>query len=407
MEYLVIRLPALEANACWQVVDSHGAPLPQCGEGELAQAAAVAEGKKVVLLAPAGEVFRASLELPARGRRAALKGARYALEDRIAGDVEEMHFAFGSATEDSLDVAAIERRRLAEWLSRCSSEGLTPVAVYGESDTLPELPNASIALLERDSLLVRNGGGQVASAEPGELASLVDILCAELADGEASPFRLVIYCEPALESAAREAMAQLAGREVELRLLESGVMAHMAAEALSGRGVNLLQGEFRPRDDQHRLFRNLAVSLLAVALLYPVFLALEGWRAQEEYEVAAEAVDAGLGRLMPDVSDSARLRSEWRRRLGSADLSGAANGDEFLRLLQAMEAGSSERTRLLGLNYDRRSARVQLRASDMETLEETRRHLLSRGYSVLIQTASPEPNGAVVGELSVRDDSVR
>ena len=407
MEYLVIRLPALEANACWQVVDSHGAPLPQCGEGELAQAAAVAEGKKVVLLAPAGEVFRASLELPARGRRAALRGARYALEDRIAGDVEEMHFAFGSATEDSLDVAAIERRRLAEWLSRCSSEGLTPVAVYGESDTLPELPNASIALLEHDSLLVRNGGGQVASAEPGELASLVDILCAELADGEASPFRLVIYCEPALESAAREAMAQLAGREVELRLLESGVMAHMAAEALSGRGVNLLQGEFRPRDDQHRLFRNLAVSLLAVALLYPVFLALEGWRAQEEYEVAAEAVDAGLGRLMPNVTGRANLRAELRRRIVTADLAAAASSDEFLRLVEALENSGGERVRVLGLNFGNASARVQVRATDMETLDETRRRLVSSGYSVLVQTAVPESNGAVVGELDLRDEQDR
>ena len=407
MEYLVIRFGDLEANATWQVVDSHGAPVPECGEGELAQATAIAEGRKVVLLVPAGEVFRASLELPTRGRRAAVKGARYALEDRIAGDVEEMHFAFGPATGDGLDVAAIERRRLSEWLSRCSSEGLTPVAVYGEGDTLPELPNASIAMLEQDKLLVRNGGGQVASAEPGELASLVDILCAELADEEASPFRLVIYCEPELESAARKAMAQLAGREVELRLLESGVMAHMAAEALSGRGVNLLQGEFRPRDDQHRSFRQIALGLLGVALLFPAWLGLEAWRVEREFQVLEEAVDARLGRLMPDVSDTARLRSEWRSRLGSADLSGAANSDEFLRLLQAMEAGSSERTRLLGLNYDGRSARVQLRASDMETLEETRRHLLSRGYSVLIQTASPEPNGAVVGELSVRDDSVR
>ena len=403
MEYLVIRLADLEANACWQVVDSHGAPLPQCGEGELAQAKAIAEGKKVVLLVPAGEVFRASLELPVRGRRVAVKGARYALEDRIAGDVEEMHFALGLATGDSLDVAAIERRRLAEWLSRCSSEGLTPVAVYGEADTLPDLPNASIAMLERDTLLVRNGGGQVASAEPGELAALVDILCAELADEEASPFRLVIYCEPALESAAREAMAQLAGREAELRLLESGVMAHMAAEALSGRGVNLLQGEFRPRDDQQRLFRNLSLSLLAVALLYPVFLALDGWRAQKEYEAVAEAVDAGLARLMPDVTGGENLRAELPRRIATADLSAAANSDEFLRLVEALENSGGEKVRVLGLNYGNGTARVQVRAANLETLDETRQGLISNGYSVLVQTAAPESNGAVVGELNLRD----
>ena len=407
MEYLVIRLKGLEGKAAWQVVDGHGAPLGESGSGDLEQAEALTEGRKPVLLIPVRDVFRARLDLPARGRRAALKGVRYALEDRIAGDVEDMHFAVGATSGDQLDVAAIEREQFVEWLGRCSAAGLKPVAAYGEGDALPDLPNSAVALLEPDALLLRNGGGQLVSAEPGELAGLVEILCAEHAGEDGAPFRLVIYCAPALEGTARELMSGLSGREVQLRLLEQGVMAHLAGEALAGQAVNLMQGEFRPHDGQARSFRQIGLGLLAVALLFPAWLGLESWRVEREFQALEEAVDVRLGQLMPDVSDSARVRSEWRRRLGSADLSGAANSDEFLRLLQAMEAGSSERTRLLGLNYDSRSARVQLRAADMDTLEETRRHLLSRGYSVLIQTATPEPNGAVVGELRVRDDSVR
>ena len=97
MEYLVIRISDLEGGASWQAVDAHGAPLAQCGQGELEQAAELAGGRKVVLLIPAREVFRARLDLPARGRRSAVRGARYALEDRIAGDVEDLHFAVGPA----------------------------------------------------------------------------------------------------------------------------------------------------------------------------------------------------------------------------------------------------------------------------------------------------------------------
>ncbi len=407
MEYLVVRLKGSQEKAAWQVVDGHGAPLGETGSGDLEQAAALTEGRKLVLLLPVRDVFRARLDLPARGRRTALKGVRYALEDRIAGDVEDMHFAVGATSGDQLDVAAIEREQFVEWLGRCSAAGLKPVAAYGEGDALPALPNSAVALLEPDTLLLRNGGGQLVSTEPGELAGLVEILCAEHAGEDGAPFRLVIYCAPALESTARELMSGLAGREVQLRLLEQGVMAQLAGEALAGRAVNLMQGEFRPQDGQARSFRQIASGLLAVALLVPAWLGMEHWRVEREFQSLQETVDARLGRMMPDVSDSARLRSEWRRRLGFADLSGAANSDEFLRLLQAMEAGSSEKTRLIGLNYDSRSARVHLRAADMDTLDATRRHLRSRGYSVLIQTASPEPNGAVVGELSVRDDSGR
>ena len=403
MEYLVIRIGGLEGGASWQAVDAHGAPLAEAGEGDLEQAAALAEGRRVVFLIPAREVFRARLDLPARGRRSAVKGAKYALEDRIAGDVEDLHFAVGPDAGDQLEVAAVERQWLQGFLERVQGAGLLPVAVYGEGDALPHLPNAAAALLEEDALLLRDGGGQVVSAEPGELAGLVDIACSEHAGDEAAPFRLVIYCEPALESVAQQAVAGLNGREVELRLLEQGVMPQLAAEAMSGGAVNLLQGEFRRRNGRAGRLRDAAIGLLAVALVYPGHLALDGWRAQREYQALAGIVEARLRQMMPDAGASADLRGEFRRRLASADLSAAADSDGFLRLLQSLERAGGSGSRVLGLNYGNASASVRLAAANMETLDQVRRRLISSGYSVLIQTAVPESNGSVVGELSIRD----
>ena len=407
MEHLVIRIRDLEGSACWQAVDAHGAPLGESGEGDLEQAAELVDGCKVVFLIPAREVFRARLDLPARGRRSAVRGAKYALEDRIAGDVEDLHFAVGTADGDELDVAAVDRQWLTALLERATEAGLRPVAVYGEGDALPGLPNAAAALLEADSLLLKDGSGQVVFADPAELAGLVEIACAEHAGEEAVPFRLVIYCEPGIEDAAREAMTHLDGREVELRLLDQGVMPQLAAESMSGEAVNLLQGEFRPRNDRSRGLREIAVGLLAVALLLPAYLAMDGWRAHREYRSIAEAVEARLRQLMPDVGAAAELRGEFRRRIASADLSAAANSDGFLRLLQSLEFDGSDRTSVLGLNYGSGSASVRLAAADMETLEQARRSLIASGYSVLIQTAVPESNGSVVGELSIRDDPDR
>lgn len=407
MEHLVIRIGHPDAAASWQVVDEHGAPQAQGGSGALQQAADLADGRRVVVLVPASEVFRARLDLPARGRRAAARGARYALEDRIAGDVESLHFATGPTNGDPLEVAAAERGKISEWLGQCAGAGLKPAAFHGEGDALPELPNACVALLERDSLLLRGGDSQLVAARAGELSGLVEILCAEHAGEEAAPFRLVLYCEAGLEEQAREAVAGLAGRDVEIRLLEQGVMPQLAAEALSGRAVNLLQGEFRQRNGQSRWLRDAAIGLLAVAALYPAYLAMDAWRAEREYQAVASAVDARLRQLMPDVDRAADLRAEFDRRIASSDLSAAASSDGFMRLVQALEDSGSEKTQLLALNYGSGSARLQMRASDMDTLEEARRKLLAHGYSVLIQTAAPEPNGSVLGELNIRDARAR
>ena len=407
MEHLVVRLAASNGMASWQVVDAHGAPLPLSGAGELEQAAALAERRKVVLLLPAGEVFRDRMDLPERGKRAAARGARYALEDRIAGDIDDLHFATGPIFDAQLEVAAIDRKRLAEWLRRSREAGLNPYAAYSEGDALPDVPNGAVALLERDKLLLRNSRGELVATEPSELSGLVDILCAEHADEDAVPFRLLIYCEPALEPMAREAMAKLAGREAELRLLPQGVIAQLAAEALSGDVVDLLQGEFRPRGSERRWVRNTILGTLAIALLYPVLLGLEGWRAQARYQALAESVDARLAQLMPDVSDSANLRAEFRRRGAGADLNAAARGDDFLRLISALERSVGERLQVLGLDFGRGSASAQVRAADMDTLENARRNLGAAGYAAVIQTAAPEPNGVLVAELEIRDDRAR
>jgi len=410
MESLVVRLNASGGPAFWQVVDAHGAPMALSGEGELEQAAALSEGRKVVLLLPAGAVFRSGLDLPARGRRAAAKGARYALEEQIAGDVEDLHFACGPISGDRLEVAAIERKQLAGWLRRCHEAGLKPDSACSEGDALPDIPNIVLALLEPDSLLMRSSAGQIMAATPSELAGLVDILCAEEAGEEAVPFRLLIYCGTSQEQAAREAMAKLPGREVELRLLQQGIMAQLSAEALSGRAVDLLQGEFRNRNQRGRRARKgalAALAALAVALLYSALLAIEGWRAEARYEAVASAVDARLSQLMPDVSSSAGLREELRRRADTVDLGVAARSDAFLRLIGELERVGGERLRMLELNFRNGSAGARIRAADMDTLEEGRRRLRSAGYSVVIQTATPESNGAVVAELEIRDERNR
>ena len=180
-------------------------------------------------------------------------------------------------------------------------------------------------------------------------------------------------------------------------------MPQLAAESMSGGAVNLLQGEFRRRDDRARRLRDVALALLLVGLLFPGYMAMDGWRAQREYQALAGTVEARLRQMMPDAGASADLRGEFRRRVASADLSAAAESDGFLRLLQSLERAGGSGTRLLGLNFGNGSAQVRLAAADMETLDRVRRSLISSGHSVLIQTAVPESNGSVTGELSIRD----
>ncbi len=95
-ESLVIRLDAAaRGTASWVAVDDTGALLGTIGSGALAQAAAAAGARQVVVLVPAVDVLRARASVPLRSGPRLLQALPFALEDQLAEDVDSLHFAAG------------------------------------------------------------------------------------------------------------------------------------------------------------------------------------------------------------------------------------------------------------------------------------------------------------------------
>ena len=68
----------------WVAVDAGGARLGNVGRGSLAEAAAAAQGRRVIVLVPGSEVVLAAPELPARSPARLLQLAPVALEENLA-----------------------------------------------------------------------------------------------------------------------------------------------------------------------------------------------------------------------------------------------------------------------------------------------------------------------------------
>ena len=94
-EYLVIRIgPDQNQLAHWIAVDSTGARRSEPDSGTLAEAIVDARDREIIVLVPSAEVLTTSVDIPIKGAKlqAALP---YALEEFLADDVEDLHFAAG------------------------------------------------------------------------------------------------------------------------------------------------------------------------------------------------------------------------------------------------------------------------------------------------------------------------
>src|SRR3974390_2754720 len=118
-DWLLLRLPRSDAElATWLVVDGRGAPLSPPQSGPLALAAARTAGRRVCVLVGGADVVLADPAGPAKAGAKLQQLVPYALEEQLADDIEDLHFALGKRPSDSsrVPVAVVARALLDQWL---------------------------------------------------------------------------------------------------------------------------------------------------------------------------------------------------------------------------------------------------------------------------------------------------
>ncbi len=237
----------------WMVCNDDGHVAVNAMSGELAQALPLAVGRRVAVIVPGTEVLTTETEAPAKNAAKLAQVIPYALEERVADEIEDLHFAIGERNAETgrVPVVVVARARIDAWLSTLRAAGFSPQAIYSEASLLPAMPGQLIALLDGDSLTLR-----LAEGPPLVLPALSITDGFEMAlAGQASP---VAGLEPAppgllLYSGHDEWQAHQnevdALRErftgVKVQLLPSGPLSVLAPAAAGGEAVNLLQGASR------------------------------------------------------------------------------------------------------------------------------------------------------------------
>jgi general secretion pathway protein L len=185
---LLLRLATTD-TAQWLLVDTAGGRLGVVIEGALSEAAAMAVGRKVIVLVPGTEVHLANPMLPVKRGAQLEQVMRYALEENLATDVDDIHFSLGKRQPDgSTPVAATEHKQIAIWMESLNAAGIVADAMYAESEVLPAIPGGVCVVIDRVLYLKR--GPQATTLDVQPLSEAL-----QLAFGDESPLvgDIVVY----------------------------------------------------------------------------------------------------------------------------------------------------------------------------------------------------------------------
>ena len=181
-KHVIIYMPLVgEDWVQWASSDEKGSLTTAVREGTLREAAEDVAGRRATLILPADDVLLAQSVVPGNSLARAQQAVPYALEDQVADDIDDLHFALGTKNRNNeYPVAVIGRDVMDSVTKRCSEVRLRPTEIVPETLALPVLsgPDASTvvwsALLDHGRAVVRLGDYEGFATDAGMASMMIE-----------------------------------------------------------------------------------------------------------------------------------------------------------------------------------------------------------------------------------------
>lgn len=329
-----------------------------------------APGARVVVFVPATSVRFLEVDLPVRNRRRALAAAPFACEDRLAEDIDQLHFAhLGIREEQRHGFAVVSHTRMRRWMNRLAEAGLHPDLLLPDGLCLPP-PDAgewSVHLdPETGQLYLRYGANSASVTQPDALETLLT-----LAGDEAPPTLRVIQRGenddlPLPESVERQ------------RQPEFGTLLDLFVRYIdSADHANLLQGDYAPQSNIARYFRPWRAAALFAALTLVGVLGQQmagTYHLRHQAEAQQQANVQRFQQLFPGYGE---VRAQQLPSFLRAEMRSAQESDTSTSLLTLLDsyvqaAQVSGGLRLEGMQWRDQTLLLNLRGESLDNLEALR-----------------------------------
>lgn len=406
-EWLLLRLPAQDdAPLSWAASDSAGRLLSLPSQDSGGGLHTLSTGRRVTLLVPGTDVSLLQVPLPAGNEARLLQLVPFALEDQVAQDIDQLHFAVGQrdAATGMVPVAVVERARMLEWTERARALQLLPQAIFAESDLAPVMPGHVTMVVAEDQLLLRRGDAQALLLPVADPALALEMLLG--ANADLASTHLSVYSTPEFWPRHAAAIETLRARvaSYKVQLASGGLLALYAQGIAQSRPINLLQGSFKPQQAAGAGWRPWRAAIL-VALALLLVHAIGSWWQLGQLRQASAGMDESIARMYGSIFPGQAPGSAPRRALEKrlAEIAGGANQrGELLALLAAVAAARQNVpvAQLESLAFKPGNLQLRLAAPDAATLEQFSQALRAGGYSAQV-TAGNQRGERYEGQVEV------
>lgn len=400
---LLLRLPENEGPAAYVVRDSSDRVL-MTGEEPLAEVAGRTRGAPVPtvrVLVPGTRVLLTRARVPTRNARALQRALPFALEEQLAGDVEDLHCVPGPPAGDGMvPVAVVERACMDRWREQLREAGIDARALMPETAVLPvdEEEGGWLLWLEGDGAWLAVGPGEGLALDRDNAAVLARMRLEETAE-DARPARLLVVRHgPRREAdAGFDAPDAFGDVPVVQRESEEPLIEAISRNLPARPPFNLLTGPYSRREQFSRLWRpwrTAAVLLLLWVAVQAVQLGAEIQRLGQEQAILDERMREVYESAFPGSTAGGDPRRQMESALTGVSRGGPEGaGHDFQALLAhaAPVLVEAPGLRIRSLRYRPGQMDMDLELDSLQALDRLKQRLEGEpGWTVEILSASAQ-----------------
>lgn len=277
----IIYLPEVGVDhLVWASSDGEGKLASSAESGSFADAASAVSGRKSIVVVPGDSVLLAEANVPGNSARVQ-QAIPFALEDQVADDIENLHFAVGKRDKDNnYPVAIINRDTMETVREQFEAVELRPTEIVPEILALPKLDPASngpvwSGLVDENRTVVRLNGYR-GFATDTDTAEIMLSGARQEYEEEFSRGMLLFHTTESVDE------PRVQDLDIETRLCDSRLGLYASGLSSSPR-INLLQGDFSYRQELNLAWKPWIWTMVLSAVLFCLFL---GSKVMDNYRLA-------------------------------------------------------------------------------------------------------------------------
>jgi len=366
----------------WTVFDSQQRLVNHVAEATLATIP-IDKNQQVIVLLPNTDILLTHVDIPTTQRQRLQQAVPYALEEQLAEDIEQLHFALGQRdVNQHLAVAVIAQRHLDSYLNVLREFQLSPAVVLPEVFALPLISESWSVMQQGQRVLIRTEKQAGFAMDVENIQSILPLMTL--------PSQIIVWGK--LSESVREAFNSFNVPLIE-KIPEQNFLISTCYQK---EVINLLQGKYQPVSQTAHLWRPWRLTAALLLLLGCVEigrLALDYRQLEQQSQVLNQQIEQIYRQTFPQAQKIVNPRVQMEQQLN--ELKGKAKNTQAGNFLILLNQLSPTLVKVNSLNlkeitYQSGKLELSLEVPDLPTLELLKRYVKEAGINANFSPSTTE-----------------